>query len=426
MSKVFIEEASLTAIGDAIRAKTGGSEMLTVPSGMVEAIAAIETGGGSNSSAYVSQPVDVLTLRCNLDANPWHYSNAEIVDIPTRSLFSGSTILSIDLPNLKTIGYHGSVSGQETFYQCWDLVNVNLPSLENIYGSTTFSYCQKLKYVNLPKFKEASAYMTFQYANQLRYCVLPSCTNLNIRFFSGCTNLRALVLANETMTNLEATNVFEDIPMTGSTGLYIYVPSALVDTYKAATNWATFADRIRAIEGSEFENADKWVGHVTAEETAVYKSTDSDANAYLTGLSAPNATEINARNQINLVYVDAPKVSYISNAQGGDFYGCSSLSILKMPQLSTIMDEGLAGCSALEKLVFSADKKTTIYTEALKNCSALATIVLPNQGAVASLGTHTGINANLTYYVPSSLLAKYQETYPNFTFATIEDHPEVL
>lgn len=33
----------------------------------------------------------------------------------------------------------------------------------------------------------------------------------------------------------------------GTTG-YIYVPRALVDSYKAATNWSTYADQIRAIE----------------------------------------------------------------------------------------------------------------------------------------------------------------------------------
>ena len=46
MAKVFIEESSLTAIGDAIREKTGGSDLLN-PLDMPEAIAAIETGGGS-------------------------------------------------------------------------------------------------------------------------------------------------------------------------------------------------------------------------------------------------------------------------------------------------------------------------------------------------------------------------------------------
>lgn len=46
MSKVFIEETSLTAIGDAIREKTGGTELLS-PAQMVTAIQGI-TGGGSD------------------------------------------------------------------------------------------------------------------------------------------------------------------------------------------------------------------------------------------------------------------------------------------------------------------------------------------------------------------------------------------
>lgn len=46
MSKVFIEEDSLTAIGNAIREKTGDTAPLSVPTGMVEAIAGITGGGG--------------------------------------------------------------------------------------------------------------------------------------------------------------------------------------------------------------------------------------------------------------------------------------------------------------------------------------------------------------------------------------------
>ena len=47
MSKVFINESSLTSIGNAIREKTGGSELLSVADGMVAAIESITTGGGS-------------------------------------------------------------------------------------------------------------------------------------------------------------------------------------------------------------------------------------------------------------------------------------------------------------------------------------------------------------------------------------------
>lgn len=46
MSKVFIEEESLTAIGNAIREKTGDTAPLSVPTGMVNAIASISGGGG--------------------------------------------------------------------------------------------------------------------------------------------------------------------------------------------------------------------------------------------------------------------------------------------------------------------------------------------------------------------------------------------
>ena len=46
MSKVFIEEDSLTAIGNAIRSKTGDTAPLSVPTGMVEAITNISGGGG--------------------------------------------------------------------------------------------------------------------------------------------------------------------------------------------------------------------------------------------------------------------------------------------------------------------------------------------------------------------------------------------
>jgi len=40
----FVDEADLTTVGNAIRAKTGGSGLLTFPAGMAAAIAGIEAG----------------------------------------------------------------------------------------------------------------------------------------------------------------------------------------------------------------------------------------------------------------------------------------------------------------------------------------------------------------------------------------------
>ena len=42
----LVQDTSLTAVADAIRAKAGGSDPLTFPAGMVDAIAGIASGGG--------------------------------------------------------------------------------------------------------------------------------------------------------------------------------------------------------------------------------------------------------------------------------------------------------------------------------------------------------------------------------------------
>ena len=52
MSKVFIEEDSLTAIGNAIRSKTGDTAPLSVPTGMVNAISGISGGGGEHLKTW--------------------------------------------------------------------------------------------------------------------------------------------------------------------------------------------------------------------------------------------------------------------------------------------------------------------------------------------------------------------------------------
>ena len=52
MSKVFIEEESLTAIGNAIRSKTGDTAPLSVPTGMINAISGISGGGGEHLKTW--------------------------------------------------------------------------------------------------------------------------------------------------------------------------------------------------------------------------------------------------------------------------------------------------------------------------------------------------------------------------------------
>lgn len=98
MSKLFIEDTSLTAIGDAIRAKGGTTELLSVPDGMVAAIAGIEAGGSSG---------------LNID-----WENDVVVTVTTAgqtiTLPDGYTINDIKLAILPTAG--GTSYGSSTRY----------------------------------------------------------------------------------------------------------------------------------------------------------------------------------------------------------------------------------------------------------------------------------------------------------------------
>jgi hypothetical protein len=65
--------------------------------------------------------------------------------------------------------------------------------------------------------------------------------------FNGCSVLDTLILGHSAVCPLAATTAFNNTPIAKGTG-YVYVPKDLVDAYKTAENWSTFANQIRAIE----------------------------------------------------------------------------------------------------------------------------------------------------------------------------------
>lgn len=75
-----------------------------------------------------------------------------------------------------------------------------------------------------------------------------SITNIGNMAFYGCSALTALILRKaDAICTLGNMMPFDNSPIETGTG-YIYVPSALVDTYKADSVWSTFANQFRALE----------------------------------------------------------------------------------------------------------------------------------------------------------------------------------
>lgn len=84
------------------------------------------------------------------------------------------------------------------------------------------------------------------------------CSNLtSVRFaaadsigegaFANCSSLDAMILPAAKVASLESVDVFNSTPISAGTG-FIYVPAALIDSYKTTGQWATYANQLRAIE----------------------------------------------------------------------------------------------------------------------------------------------------------------------------------
>ena len=135
--------------------------------------------------------------------------------------------------------------GNYAFYGCSKLQSVSCPNATSVKGNGLMN-CSSLTSVNLPMVTQLANY-AFQGCSSLEKLDLPALTSMQGAVFSGNTSLVALILRSSKRCNLGNKNVFTNTPIANGTG-YIYVPSTLVDTYKTATNWSTYADQIRAIE----------------------------------------------------------------------------------------------------------------------------------------------------------------------------------
>ena len=76
---------------------------------------------------------------------------------------------------------------------------------------------------------------------------VPEVTTIDANAFGECTALEALILRSNTVVTMVNSNALGSSGIAKGTG-FVYVPSALVDRYKSATNWSVYSAQIRAIE----------------------------------------------------------------------------------------------------------------------------------------------------------------------------------
>lgn len=149
--------------------------------------------------------------------------------------------------------YKGTVGGGSTENKDNTLTKITFTKLKSL-GSYNFTNYTALKEVILPEnYNGNVGYSDFNGCTSLESIDLKKTVGFAYGSMANCTNLTTVILRKtDRICNLGSTNVFSNTPIANGEG-YIYVPSILLDSYKTATNWTTYANQIVPIEGSEFE-----------------------------------------------------------------------------------------------------------------------------------------------------------------------------
>ena len=222
----------LSAIGNAIREKTGKKDLLTLDQ-MPQEIKDIETGGGNTSiedslvdktlcGSYTNNRITKVGAQSFRTTKITDFNSTSVTEIETYGFFSISTLEECNTPNVIRF------SGNAIFQSCTNLKKIDFPKNTQGIGGTCFSGCTALSYANIG-----------------------DCTSIAGSSFSNCSNLETLIITRtNSVPSMSNINAFSGSAIANGTG-YIYVADNLYESYKTATNWSTYANQIRKL--SEYE-----------------------------------------------------------------------------------------------------------------------------------------------------------------------------
>lgn len=195
------------------------------------------------SLTSVTIPSDVTSIGNYAFCNCYSLTHITIPNTVTSTsvgagLFQHSYALaSASLPKECT------VFGNQMFYDCYSLASVTFSSGVTTIGTNTFWYCYSLASVTIPSGVTTLGNRAFQSCYSLTSITIPSTvTSIGDSAINGCYSISSVIVLASAPPTL-GTNVFNN----SASDLVIYVPSASVDTYKAAEGWSAYADKIQAI-----------------------------------------------------------------------------------------------------------------------------------------------------------------------------------
>ena len=178
------------------------------------------------------------------------YRNDQITYIGSYAFNGCAQLTEVDFPNVTSVGEY-------VFSGCSALTKANLPNMVT-FSSALFDNCKSIQEINLGH-ATGSTMFAFTNCYSLKKIDASGPIVFGWQSCASCYSLTTIILRSETLVKVDNTRAFDncyhllgtvnaDYNPDGAKDCYIYVPSALIESYKTATNWSTYADQFRAIE----------------------------------------------------------------------------------------------------------------------------------------------------------------------------------
>lgn len=221
--------------------------------------------GGGGDAELERKYEELLKAIANETANVYSIVNSDIRSLGDYALYNRERLTEAQLPNVTTLG-------DRCFYNCYMLSNLVLGDISRV-PSYCFYNCRRLEQFNSRTAKSIESYAFMDavgdYAPASNHMILKtvkceSASSIRRNAFAGLkyietidilgggeiermadTNKALESLVNFIMRDEETVTTVAYTAFAATTN--IYVPDALVESYKTATNWSTYADQIHPL-----------------------------------------------------------------------------------------------------------------------------------------------------------------------------------
>lgn len=385
MANYIVSDTNLTAVADAIRAKTGGSASLEFPDDFVseigsisggssvdvEALSVTENGTYTAPTGKAYSPVTVAvegggsdTLAALEAGQLTTWTNADVTGAVGRPFFKNTNVTSVSYPNATSVL-------SDAFNGCSALTTVDMPNATEI-RNYAFNGCSALENAKFGSQTQGALSLTYVGTYAFYGCTNMECTVtftgtvIGDYAFYNCKKLRSIV-ANS-CTNVSQRALYGCLALTS-----ISLPLATkIDTY--------------AFYGCE----------------------------NVTSISLPAATSISSYAFADCESLTSLELNSSFSGQGQNylFRNCTSLQELDLKGITSIASNMFNGCTNLNKIIL---RKTG------------TAVSLANQNAFTGTPFASGGSGG-TLYVPNDLITSYQSAsnwstilgYPNNQIKKIE------